>query len=134
RKMGRVMEALYEWGRGYTARKTAEWEERVSGDDYSVIKPNVNIGAIEGGWPYKPTWSTAICNLFVDVRTLPGDSPLDVQRELQGVLDDLKRDDPDLTVYQDMYMSNPGGKLTDRGSYIVGAAERSVERITGKKP
>jgi acetylornithine deacetylase len=134
RKMGRVMDALYEWGQQYTARKTAEWEERVHRDDYSVIKPNVNLGAIEGGWPYKPTWSTAICNLFIDVRTLPGDSPLDVQRELTSVLERLKQNDPDLVVSQDMYMSNPGGQLSDRGSYIVTAAANAIERVVGQKP
>lgn len=134
KQMTRVVDAIADWGKGYTQRKTEEWSQRVEDHPYSVIKPNVNIGAIEGGWPYKPTWSTAICNLYVDVRTLPGDSPLDVQRELRDVLDKLKQEHADLDVTVEMYMSNPGGYLADRDSYLVDAAARAVEHVRGSRP
>jgi len=134
RQMTTVIDALYEWGKGYTERKQQEWSERVEGHPYSIIKPNVNIGAIEGGWPYKPTWSTAICNLYVDVRTLPGDSPLDVKAELDGVLAGLRASVEGLDVSTEMYMSNPGGQLTDRDSYLVHSASRAVERVVGEPP
>ena len=134
KKMTKVIDTIDAWGKTYTTRKAAEWRRRVGDDPYSVVKPNVNVGAIEGGWPYKPTWSTAICNLYVDVRQLPGDSPLDIQAELQGVLDGLKAQDPDLNVSAHMYMSNPGGQLIDRDSYIVDAAARAVERVLGQRP
>ncbi len=134
KQMTRVIDRLADWGSGYTQRKMDEWTERVDGHPYSVIKPNVNIGAIEGGWPYKPTWSTAICNLYMDVRTLPGDSPLDVQYEIESVLDELRAEIPDLNVSIEMYMSNPGGEIVDRDAYVVQAAKRAVEQVLGAVP
>lgn len=131
--MAEVIAALSEWGPEYTARKTAEWRQRVEGHPYSVVKPNVNIGAIEGGWPFKPTWSTAVSKLYVDVRTLPGDSPRAVQRELEGVLAPLVHDE-NSRIDVEMYMSNPGGALTDRDSRLVESAAAAVERVRGSRP
>ncbi|MBI3078688.1 MAG: peptidase dimerization domain-containing protein [Deltaproteobacteria bacterium] len=108
KKAGRVIDALDTWGRAYTERERQAFAKRWNDHPYYVIRPNVNIGAIEGGWPYKPTWSTAICNLYVDVRTLPGRDPLEVQEELEAVLAEVRRQDPQITTRVEMYMSNPG--------------------------
>lgn len=134
KQMVRVVDAVDAWGGAYTDRRADEWAERVDHHPYSVIKPNVNIGSIEGGWPYKPTWSTAVCCLYVDVRTLPGDNPLDIMRELEDVLEELSADVPGLDVTVEMYMSNPGGELSNRDSYLVEAAARAVERVRGSRP
>jgi acetylornithine deacetylase len=131
--MAQVVDALSEWGPRYTARKQQEWQERVDAHPYSVVKPNVNIGAVEGGWPFKPTWSTAVCKLYVDVRTLPGDSPRAIQRELEAVLAPLA-DGADNRIDVEMYMSNPGGEIARRDSPLVDCAALAVERIRGTRP
>lgn len=134
KKAARVIDALDLWGGAYTQRETQAYAAQKNQHPYYVIKPNVNIGAIEGGWPYKPTWSTAICNLYVDVRTLPGKDPLDVLEELEEVLAGVRRQDPQIRTRVEMYMSNPGGELANPGSYLVGAAERAIEQVKGSKP
>ncbi len=51
------------------------------------VTAKVNIGAIEGGRPYKPNVSLASCSVFLDVRVLPTRKLTDVKRELEDVLD-----------------------------------------------
>ena len=53
---------------------------------HGPIVPKVNIGAIQGGAPFRPNYYPGICSLDVDVRTPPDLRPLQVQRELQAAL------------------------------------------------
>jgi len=133
-KMTQVIAAVDEWGRRYTEREKRLYQQRVRGHPYAVIKPNVNIGAIEGGLPFKPTWSTAVCNLYVDVRTLPGKPLIEVAEELNEVLGKLRRKDPEVDVDAEMYMSNPGAELSNPNSPVVQAAEKAIRKVRGKKP
>ena len=41
-----------------------------SHSDGQVLTP-AHIGAIEGGWPYKPDFSPSVCNLYIDIRVHP---------------------------------------------------------------
>lgn len=134
KKMTRVINALDSWGEKYTERERRSHERHLKGHPYSVVKPNVNIGAIEGGWPFKPTWSTAVCNLYVDIRTIPGKPLTEVESELNDLLKRLEREDPQLNVRAEMYMSNPGGGLANPDSPVVHAAEKAIQRVRGKKP
>ena len=61
------------------------------------MEPRIGIGAIQGGYPYKPSKCPApFCNLYVDLRLVPGQSFIETKREIEGVLQELKADDPDL--------------------------------------
>lgn len=74
-----VLEAFEDWGRQYQEARRYKF----SGGE---IIPKVNIGAIEGGMPIKPNYSPAICHAYVDIRTPPGANPLEIKREVEGVL------------------------------------------------
>jgi acetylornithine deacetylase/succinyl-diaminopimelate desuccinylase-like protein len=50
------------------------------------IIPKVNIGAIQGGAPFRPNYFPGVCSLYVDVRTPPELRPVQVQRVLKEVL------------------------------------------------
>ncbi|MBI2304352.1 MAG: M20/M25/M40 family metallo-hydrolase [Chloroflexi bacterium] len=134
KKAARVIDALDLWGRAYTRRETEAYAKETEQHPYYVVKPNVNMGAIEGGWPYKPTWSTAICNLYLDVRTIPGKDPIAVQQEVEQVLEGVSQRDPQVKTRVEMYMSNPGGRLDDPQSYLVKAAEKAIAQVKGKEP
>lgn len=81
-KMAAVIPAIEAWG--------AEYEQK---NRYifpgGVVVPKVNIGAIEAGFPYRPSRSPGICNLYIDVRTPPGKNPLEIKYELEKVLNKL---------------------------------------------
>lgn len=82
-KMASVIPAIEAWG--------AEYEQR---NRYSfpggIVVPKVNIGAVEAGFPYRPSRSPGICSLYVDVRISPGKNPLEIKYELEHVLKNLK--------------------------------------------
>ncbi len=78
-KMTRVVEALEQWAE--------EFEERhIYQSPTGPIWPKVNIGAIEGGAPYRPNYFPGVCSLYVDVRTPPGLRPVAVQAEIERAL------------------------------------------------
>jgi acetylornithine deacetylase/succinyl-diaminopimelate desuccinylase-like protein len=78
-KMTRIIEAIELWAERFE-------EERIYESATTPILPKVNIGAIEGGAPYRPNYFPGVCNLYLDVRIPPGLRPVTVQRELEAVL------------------------------------------------
>ena len=44
------------------------------------LTPQGAVGAIEGGWPYKPEFIPAVCRLYVNLHTNAATSPLEVRR------------------------------------------------------
>ncbi len=80
-QMNRIISALGEWIPSY--------QERFS---YMGAKPTVNIGSIEGGWPWRASRTPGFCNLYVDVRYPPRHHALDIKYEIQKVLDKVKKE------------------------------------------
>ena len=56
--------------------------------DGGIMTPNCHIGAIRAGIPPWPGTSPELCSIYLDFRLAPFQNPLDVQRELQGLLDE----------------------------------------------
>lgn len=84
-RMTVLIEAVERWAADYERRNIY----RFAGGE---IHPKVNIGAISGGVPFKVANSPASCSIYVDVRTPPGMRPVEVQRELRGVLGSVSQD------------------------------------------
>ena len=81
-KMTKIIEALEAWAEGFE-------ENHIYQSPTGPIYPKVNIGAIEGGAPYRPNYFPGICDLYVDVRTPPQVRPVTVQHEIQKTLSGL---------------------------------------------
>jgi acetylornithine deacetylase/succinyl-diaminopimelate desuccinylase-like protein len=78
-QMMKVVQAVDKWA--------ADFEKRcVYQSAIGPIIPKVNIGAIQGGAPFRPNYFPGVCSLYVDVRTPPELRPVQVQRELKDVL------------------------------------------------
>ncbi|MEK7377347.1 MAG: M20/M25/M40 family metallo-hydrolase, partial [Candidatus Binatota bacterium] len=71
-KMTKIIEALEKWAERFE-------EQYIYNSPTGPIYPKVNIGAIEGGAPYRPNYFPGVCNLYVDVRTPPQVRPVTVQ-------------------------------------------------------
>jgi acetylornithine deacetylase/succinyl-diaminopimelate desuccinylase-like protein len=112
-----VIQAFERWG--------PEYSRRHRGD---LFEPQATIGAIESGWPYKPSYLPAICNMYVDVRMVPEQVPQDVQVELEQLLDDVRRHNRGLEVTCEMYMSNRSA-ATSADAWIITACKRAFEAI-----
>ncbi len=74
--MAPIIEFLHRWAVEYEETRRYEFPG-------GVIIPKVNIGAIEGGLPYKPNYSPAICSVYLDVRIPPGTEPHHIKGELE---------------------------------------------------
>jgi acetylornithine deacetylase/succinyl-diaminopimelate desuccinylase-like protein len=89
--------------------------------------PKVNIGAIEGGAPYRPNYFPGVCSIYVDVRTPPQVRPRTVQREIEQTLNKLG-----LEYELDVYKSLLGheGKNVEP---LVRSAEEIFAHLFGTK-
>lgn len=90
-QMNRVIGELENWIPDYQSRFT-----------YMGAKPTVNIGSIEGGWPWRASRTPVFCNLYVDVRFPPPYHPLDIKRDLARALSGVSKKygfGPDLELY-----------------------------------
>jgi len=81
-KMTKIIEALEKWAEGFE-------EKYIYQSPTGPIYPKVNIGAIEGGAPYRPNYFPGVCSIYVDIRTPPQVRPVTVQHELDRVLSSL---------------------------------------------
>jgi acetylornithine deacetylase/succinyl-diaminopimelate desuccinylase-like protein len=78
-QMMKLIQAIDHWA--------ADFEKRcIYQSAIGPLLPKVNIGAIQGGAPFRPNYFPGVCSLYVDVRTPPEVRPMQVQRELKEVL------------------------------------------------
>ena len=78
-KMTKLIDAIERWG--------AEFEANyVYPSPTGPLYPKVNIGAIEGGAPYRPNYFPGVCSIYVDVRMPPQVRPVQIQHELEKTL------------------------------------------------
>ncbi|HWX77663.1 MAG TPA: M20/M25/M40 family metallo-hydrolase [Candidatus Acidoferrales bacterium] len=119
-KMMKVLQAVDAWA--------AEFERaNVYSSAHGAIVPKVNVGAIQGGAPFRPNYYPGVCSIYLDVRTPPELRPLQVQRELKAALSKLGVE------YEiDMYASKMG--YDAKGvEPIVKVIEDSYQSLFGKK-
>lgn len=121
--MLKVAKAINEWGEEYQERRSV----------YSM-KANVTLSAMEGGWPFRCSRVPIFCTLYVDTRLLPGQEPLEVQREIEGVFARLRQEDKDLAKlrYDISIFMNQWGSECSPEEHIWKAVAKAHEEITGK--
>jgi acetylornithine deacetylase/succinyl-diaminopimelate desuccinylase-like protein len=115
-----VILALEEWLFDYAERNTS-----------GQVKPHGWISAVRAGWPERPAFPSAACEIYFDVRINPRTSPGDVRAQFANFMMDLKSKHPELDVDWDMYGSTPGG-TTDPANWIIQSAQRGWEQIEGR--
>jgi acetylornithine deacetylase/succinyl-diaminopimelate desuccinylase-like protein len=119
-KMTKIIEALERWG--------AAFEDRyIYNSPTGPLLPKVNIGAIEGGAPFRPNYFPGVCSIYVDVRMPPQVRPVTIKYELEQALDELGLD-----YEMDVYKSLLGheGKNVEP---LVQSAEEIYQYLFGEK-
>lgn len=117
-----IVQALRDW--------IPDYKKRYSTDGYV---PQVNIAAIQGGWPWRAARTPAGCSIFLDVRTPPDVLPIEVRDELREVVRTVRIDRPDIDARVEPYVTNPGTALPDDAP-IVRAVRAAHEDVTGDPP
>lgn len=101
---------------------------------HSSITPRVGIGAIEGGYPPTPARSPAdFCHLYVDVTLLPDSSIQQVLRDFKAMLATLKRNDPELDVEVEAYMTSKGYEISP-DAFVAQAMRRAHTLVNDSEP
>jgi acetylornithine deacetylase/succinyl-diaminopimelate desuccinylase-like protein len=106
-QMTRIIETLHEWGQDYRERRS-----------YRGYPANLNIAAIEGGWPYRCSRTPVYCTLYIDTRVPPTVSMMDVKNEILEVLEGVKRENPDIDPVLETLMSVPGTEVDEDATYL----------------
>lgn len=120
-KMTRVIAALKAWEPVFQRRHS-----------HPFMESRIGIGAIQGGYPYKPSKCPApFCNLYIDLRLVPGQSFIETKRELETVIEELKADDPDLRAEVQFYLMGNGYEL-GRDDRVVVAMEHAHRNVYGE--
>ncbi|HWO42126.1 MAG TPA: M20/M25/M40 family metallo-hydrolase [Candidatus Eisenbacteria bacterium] len=116
----KVAEAIQEWEREYQRRYP-----------HKFMLPTVQIGAIEGGNPFKPG-TRPTTDIYVIVKTLPGTPPLAIKREIEAVCEKVRKKESDiLDARVDLYLSTDGYEIS-KNEYVVKAMERAHKIVFGK--
>lgn len=81
-KMTKIIDGIEKWAAGF--------EERyIYHSPTGPLYPKVNIGAIEGGAPYRPNYFPGVCSIYVDIRMPPQVRPVMIQHEVEKTLASL---------------------------------------------
>lgn len=106
-------------------------EEFANKTVYKGYKGLVNIAAISGGRPWKTSRTPDSASLYLDIRFPPGFSPLQIKAEVDRVIHDLNKQNPNLQLYQQPFASNPPTELKE-DDYIVKAIQSAHKHVFGQ--
>jgi acetylornithine deacetylase len=120
--MHELQNDIARWARTYEATNV-----------YMGEHPNVTIAAIRGGDPWRLSRNPHACSLYLDIRTVPGQSVDGVKRDLRRVLrafsERSRTPEPSLHTY----VSDPPTAVDDRLA-IVQALGLAQAHVTGERP
>jgi len=127
-KMGKVVTAIEEeFGPRYAKANAYDL-----GPDDGRMEPQVNVGGIDGGLPFKPNYVPAICCSYVDIFFTPKQTPKDAVDELRAFLDDLASR-VGVTAEVEPYLTRGPATETPGDHNLVQTCKRIYEHITGEK-
>lgn len=119
-KMTKIIAAIERWG--------AEFEEKhIYQSPTGPLFPKVNIGAIEGGAPYRPNYFPGVCSIYVDIRMPPQVRPVAIKHEMEQALNPLGVD------YELEFYKSLLGYEGKNVEPLVKSAEEIYQHLFGKK-
>jgi len=120
--MHELQSDIAQWARDYEAKH-----------EYMGERANVTIAAIRGGAPWRLSRNPHDCSLYLDIRTVPGQSIEDVKRDLRRVLRAFgeRKGIPEPAMH--IYVTDPPVVL-DRELAVVEALGKARQAVTGEAP
>ncbi|MCC7487459.1 MAG: M20/M25/M40 family metallo-hydrolase [Burkholderiales bacterium] len=91
-----LLARLQDWGRAYEAAR-----------EYLGERPNVTVAAIRGGMPWRLARNPFECSLYLDIRTVPGQTLDQVKRSLRGVLREFARERGQPEAVLEFFVNDP---------------------------
>ncbi len=115
-----LLSLLREWARDYEAAHV-----------YMNERPNVTFSAIRGGQPWRLSRNPFECSVYLDIRTVPGQTADDVKRSLRRVLRNFgtSRNRPDPVL--ELFVNDPPTVIGESEPVTV-VMRDAHRRVTGK--
>ena len=122
-KSRKVLNAIHEWIPEYCKR-----------NQLGEFQPRVNVSAIEGGWPWRGARTPDNCCIYLDVRTLPDNLPVDAYNEVREVIRIVVNENPELEgTRAEIFVSAPGTSIPDDHELITTIVDAHTQQL-GKAP
>jgi acetylornithine deacetylase len=115
----RIQAAVMDWAPGYSAR-----------NEFMGERPSVTIAAVRGGLTWRLSRNPFEASLYVDVRTVPGQTADGVKRELREILKRVAGESGAPEAALSLYVNDPPTHL-DPGAPIIQSMQNAHEEITG---
>jgi acetylornithine deacetylase len=122
-KMLHAIPALKSWGEKYVSRT------RYRGEPAG----NVNIIAIEGGHPFRPSKLPSFCRLYLEVGMMPGQDHGDIIEGVRECARGLQREASDLQIEVKVVQVAHTAEVS-ANEYVVRAVSKAHETVWGKTP
>jgi len=120
-QMSKLIEKLEDWALTYEKKNTYACPG-------GTLIPKVNLGAVRGGAPYRPTTTPELCSLYIDCRTVPNQDVLALKAELEQIVGSLRMEGKvELFVFRRGYEA----QNIDR---LAGAIGQAHHRYFGEEP
>jgi len=108
------------------------WAKRFQGEHVAMGEhPNVTVACIRGGAPWRLSRNPQECNIYLDIRTLPGQTADFVKRELRAVLR-RHADEHGITEPSIEFLVTDPALVLDEGLPIVEAVGRAQQLVMGE--
>lgn len=118
-----ILDAIHDWIPHYV-------ENHRMGD----FRPRVNLSAIEGGWPWRGARTPDGCSIYLDVRMLPDELPVNAYNEVRAVVNAAVRGHPQLEGTKvEIFVSAPGTSLADEHPLVQSVIAAHSNQL-GKPP
>jgi acetylornithine deacetylase len=95
--------------------------------------PNVTIAAIRGGAPWRLSRNPYSCSLYLDIRTVPGQTVDEVKRDLRRLLRKFAKRTGTSEPALHVYVSDPPTVLDEKLA-IIEALRAAQTAVTGENP
>jgi acetylornithine deacetylase len=94
--------------------------------------PNVTVAAIRGGLPWRLARNAFECSLYLDIRTVPGQTAEGVKRSLRKLLRDFaaKRERPEALL--EIFVNDPPTVIAE-DAVITNVISEAHRRVTGEQ-
>ncbi len=115
-----LVQCLEKWFEAYASRHATRF-----------VRPQGAVGAVQAGWPYKPSFLPAACDLYVDLRLAPGCTPAEAEKELHECIDAAEKKFG-FTADCELTLSIPGA-VTPSESWIVRSAIAAWEATESRR-
>jgi acetylornithine deacetylase/succinyl-diaminopimelate desuccinylase-like protein len=95
------------------------------------VTPQGAVGAVEGGWPFKPEFIPDMARIYVSLNTNSKITPLEMRRVFGRFIERYEAEHPDVDLSWEMLQLQAGSK-TDPDNWIVKSCRRAWEAVEGR--